>query len=380
VNADTSANPVHVGGVLGKGLDITITESVSAAVITGNGPGYNTSAGGVAGYIQHSTVSYSQASGAVTLGATWQTGSYDYWQVYAGGLVGYSGGTANGGSSITQSHATGAVSATAPYPYAGGLVGYNYGYITFTGSPAEYAKLLAAGGVTASVTSNGSRITRSYATGNAVAAATANGLPYAGGLAAYSSIPTTDRTPNIENCYARGTATVTTDSKYGWAGGLVGANAQGSVVSTSYATGNVYVTVGANDLPYEQPGVNPGAAGGGIAGVNYYVDETSGDIAALVTHSVALNDLISGTVTSGSTPYLLHRVVGDLGENNTGKLTNNEANRYMKVTPVWNQDIGPDGLDGVDVDAKPPQSVFVNLNWDFGGIWTMGADGYPALR
>jgi hypothetical protein len=364
-----------VGGVLGKGLDITITESVSAAVITGNGPGYNSSAGGVAGYIQHSTVSYSQASGAVTLGATWQTGSYDYWMIYTGGLVGYSGGTNSGGSSITQSHATGAVSATAPYPYAGGLVGYNYGYNTFSGSPAELQHFLTAGGVTA--TSNGGQIIRSYATGSVTAASTPNsdGLPYAGGLAGYSSIGASSGA-NIENCYARGDVTATTESQYGWAGGLLGSNAQDSIVSKSYATGDVYVSVGPDALVYPQPGINPGAAGGGIVGVNYFTSATS------IENCVALNYLIVGSAPN-RVPFLLQRIAGDLGASgNQGTLTDNFGSDSMTITPVWNQDIGLNQLDGASIVAQPPQTFYTTapLNWDFNDIWYLGPNGYPALR
>jgi hypothetical protein len=372
-----------VGGVLGKGLTVTIADNTSYAVVTGNGPGYNTSAGGIAGYIEQSTVIKSAAFGEVTLGAAWESGSYDYWMVYAGGLVGYSGGTKNGNSSITQSHAWGAVSANSPYPYAGGLVGYNYGYNDFSGTPAEYAKFVAAGGVT--VTYYGSQITRSYATGNVQATATANGLPYAGGLVGYSSIPTADtnaRAPNIENSYARGNVIATSEGKYAWAGGLIGANAQGSVVSNTYAIGAVNVKVGENDLPYSQPGINPGAAGGGIAGVNYYVDATSGN-PALIEFSVALNEQITGF--SGSTsiaPYLLQRVAGDLGENNTGTLNTNYGNKAMSILPEWLPDIGLDELDGESTIRQPPQTFFTTapLAWDFNTIWEMGTDGYPALR
>jgi hypothetical protein len=371
-----------VGGVLGKGLTVTIADNTSYAVVTGNGPGYNTSAGGIAGYIQQSTVIKSAAFGEVTLGAAWESGSYDYWQVYAGGLVGYSGGTASGGSSITQSRACGAVSANSPYPYAGGLVGYNYGYAVYTQDEwlLYYRGLLKDN---ATVTSNGSRITESYATGNVQATATANGLPYAGGLVGYSSIPTATKNPapNIENCYAKGNVIATSGGMYAWAGGLIGANAQGSIVSKTYAIGTVDVKVGENKLPYDQPGINPGAAGGGIAGVNYYVDETS-TLPPLVTLSVGLNTLIYGTSASPSVaPYLLHRVAGDLGQNNTGTLNDNYGNDSMSILPVWNKDIGLDGLDGASVAAQPDQSFYTSapMNWDFSNIWKMGADGYPDL-
>jgi hypothetical protein len=386
VDAQTTNNPVYVGGVLGNGLNVTITDNVSDATVSGNGPGYNTSAGGVAGYIVSSTVTDSSATGDVTLGATWVSTGSDAWQVYAGGLVGYAGGAQYSSSLVDHSHASGNVSAIAPYPYAGGLVGYLYGYNDFTSDEAalRYYRYHDTKGVT--VTYSGGKITRSYATGSVSAAATtgSGGLPYAGGLAAYSSIPTTDRSPNIENCYATGSVTATSDGQYAWGGGLLGSNAQGSIVATSYATGAVSVTTGVKPLPYGQPGINPGAAGGGIVGVNYYIDVSS-NRAPLVTHSVALNPIILGSSQDTSlSPYLLHRVAGDLGDPNQpyglGILDDNDANSAMIIAPVWNSDIGPDDLDGASVAAQPDQTLYTGLGWDFSGIWVMGANGYPALR
>jgi hypothetical protein len=359
VSAVSAQSPVFIGGVVGRGLAISIERNKSAAVVSGDGPNYNTSGGGVGGYLVHSTVTDSSASGGITLNATWDGGEYNLWQIYAGGLIGYSGGNLDGNSVITQSHATGNVTATSPYPYAGGLVGYNYGYSVFS-SPEARRQSYYDKSVTATTTYNGSVITNSYATGSATATSTlgSNGLPYAGGLAAYSSIPTASRDPNIEKSYATGNATVTTDSKYGWAGGLLGGNAQGSLVVNSYASGDVFVTVGSNELPYPQDGINPGAAGGGIVGVNYFTDVTSG-LTAVIQDSVAFNGHITGSAPTG-VPYLLHRVAGDLGDPAFGEgiLIDNDGRNGMDITPVWTPEIGPDLRDGA----------------------SFGTDGYPALR
>jgi hypothetical protein len=378
VSAISAYTPVYIGGVVGNGFIVTVTDSESAAVISGNGPGYNTSGGGVAGYLVQSSVDNSSASGNITLNGTWGGDEDSLWQIYAGGLVGYSGGTTDGNGTITSSGASGNVIANAPYPYAGGLVGYNYGFNDFTSAEARlnYYRYHDTKGVT--VTYNGGLITRSYATGNATANSTpgSNGLPYAGGLAGYSSIPTAKGSPNIENCYATGDATVTTNSKYGWAGGLLGANAQGSIVSKCYALGNVSVKVGSNELPFPQDGTNPGAAGGGIAGVNYYTDASSG-LDPIIEHSVALNALITGSAPYG-VPYLLHRVAGDLGTVafGQGELLDNSATSTMVISPEWDPEIGPDLRDGASIG--PGQAAFDG--WDFTNVWTKGADGYPALR
>jgi hypothetical protein len=37
-------------------------------------------------------------------------------------------------------------------------------------------------------------------------------------------------------------------------------------------------------------------------------------------------------------------------------------------------------IDGDDCAAKPAQSLYEGLGWDFVTVWKMGRDGYPALR
>ena len=171
--------------------------------------------------------------------------------VYAGGLVGY-----NDGGSITNSYATGNVSATSTATstsyysaYAGGLVGYNYrGSITnsyATGnvsatfnrtstSSSTFTDIYAyAGGL---VGSNSGSILNSYATGTVSATSTSTRYTaYAGGLVGVNS-------GSILNSYATGTvsATATSSSSYAYAGGLVGSNS--GDITNSYATGNVSAT------------------------------------------------------------------------------------------------------------------------------------------
>jgi hypothetical protein len=50
-------------------------------------------------------------------------------------------------------------------------------------------------------------------------------------------------------------------------------------------------------------------------------------------------------------------------------------------TPITPSDTGLNGKDGADCDAKPAQSVYEDLGWDFSEVWTMdGSTGYPVLR
>jgi hypothetical protein len=96
--------------------------------------------------------------------------------------------------------------------------------------------------------------------------------------------------------------------------------------------------------------------------------------------------IVGDSSDTSVSPYLLHRIAGDLGSQSQGfgigVLTNNYANDAMVISPTWNPDIALGGLDGDDTDPKPLQSFFtaVPLGWDFSTIWYMGANGYPALQ
>jgi hypothetical protein len=363
VNAASRNSTVFAGGAVGFAEDSTISASRNSGDIRADGPGYNTSAGGIAGYIEHTTVTYSSSGGAISANATGGAADWDdSWQIDAGGLVGYSGGNPNGKSLITNSHATGNVTSTGPFPYAGGLVGYNYGYSIFVPTPAS---------------GNGSIVSQSYATGNVTAISETQtsstgpygNIPYAGGLAGYNSMVGS----TIEDSYARGNVTATTPGTYSWAGGVVGGNANNAVVTRTYSTGDVVNRVG--DLDPLSPPYNgdvPGPASGGIAGFNYYTDET------VVSYSVALNSLID---TNNTDQDVVHRVVGHLGNTSgfTGTLNDNLAYDGMTVNNIVKPDPGTDRRDGGDTVAQPDQSVYAGLKWNFTDIWTIGNDGYPAL-
>jgi hypothetical protein len=361
VNTASINTPVYAGGVAGYGNNVTINDSVNSGSVTGIGPGYNTSAGGIAGYITASTVTNSSASGNIDLTAqSVEFGWDDSWQIYAGGLIGYEGGSSTTPSYVGYSHATGNVSAVAPFPYAGGLIGYLYGYSDYYDPPSR----------------NGSTLAKSYATGNVISKAQLdpNGvygdIPYAGGLVGYSSVVGSQ----ITDSYARGNATATTTGTYAWAGGLIGGNANNSVVTRIYATGDVYVNAGPLPPLYAPDYADAGPAGGGIAGFNYYSTSTS------VSYSVALNKLVQGN--QSTTQDVLHRVVGSLGNTAayTGVLNNNLANANMKVADNWQFDFGPNNRDGADTATQPPQKIYTDLGWNFSTVWTMGSDNYPVLR
>jgi hypothetical protein len=358
-SASGGSAPLYAGGVAGFADTVTIDGAQSSATIDGDGPGYNTSAGGVAGYILASTVRNSFASGSINLRSLGAAFSWDdSWQNYAGGLVGYAGGTDTASSLIEKSGASGAIYALAPFPYAGGLVGYVYGYNNFT-DPAK----------------NGSVIRQSYATGDVTSESQKdpNGvygdIPYAGGLVGYSSVAGS----RIVDSYARGNVAVLTNGTFAWAGGLIGGNANNSVILRVYATGGVKSSTGNLPPLYAPQYADEGPAAGGIAGFNYYSANTS------ISDSFALNSTVYGNQSAAQN--VVHRVAGSLGNTSgyIGLLDNNRANDGMAVGDNWTQEIGLDERDGANTAAKPAQSVFAAQGWTFGSVWDIGSDGYPVL-
>jgi hypothetical protein len=360
VTARSVTTVAYAGGVAGYAEGTNMYTSQNTGSVDSNGPGYNTSAGGIAGYIVASRVRDSSASGEIRATALSQTFDYDAsWQAYAGGLVGYVGGSEAAPSVVEHNYAAGAVTTYAPYPYAGGLVGYLYGYNDFS-NPAK----------------NGSAVRQSYATGPVIARVqtdTTNNIsdiPYAGGLVGYSSVVES----TIADSYATGSVLATTDGTYAWAGGIVGGNANDALVIRTYSTSNVTSTTGTLSPLYNPLYADAGPAAGGIAGFNYYTAKTT------VSYSVALNGTIYGNQSAAQD--VVHRVAGSLGDGSghNGTLIQNYARDDMSVQSNWTQHKGLNDLDGADTIPVPPQSLYYGLGWDFATVWNIGTSGYPFLR
>ena len=216
---------VFVGGVSGR-AEGNIDGCSAAVNLTVTDAEAETYAGGIAGYLSFN----GSSSSPLTLTASGTVNIVVAGSAYAGGLVGYN----YYNITITDSYATGNVTASGTYSYAGGLVGYSSN-ITITDS-------YATGNVAASGNNNVSHagglvgnssnitITDSYATGNVTASGN-NNVSHAGGLVGNSSNNIT-----ITNSYATGN--VTASGTYSYAGGLVGYSWSDSITD-SYATGNV---------------------------------------------------------------------------------------------------------------------------------------------
>jgi hypothetical protein len=336
----TTGAACYAGGVAGYGANGTVITncSTSGSVRVASG-GFQSGAGGVIGYVTGaaSEISRCSASGDITM-----TGLHQ--QEFAGGIAGYSGG----GARISKCRYTGgtvqSAGADSQYPYAGGISGYNYG---------------------------GAVIGECYSSGTVRAEGTL--IPYAGGIAGYTS----GGAATVKNSYSTMTVVAVSRGRTALAGGVTAATANMGKTSTCYAAGTVSVTVNGQGSAGDGAGIAAAANAGGISGSVYY------GTASTVEYCVALNPSVTGTDSSGGAVFNIHRVAG-AGTGGTGVWTDNYAWSGMTLsaggTPLTPADTGPNGRDGGDCAARPDQSVYAGLGWDFAAVWEMGSGGCPVLR
>jgi hypothetical protein len=240
VNATITTTGTYVGGLVGNAINLAITGSTTTSSQPISGTNY---LGGLVGQATTSST-ITQSSSDISISG----------QSYLGGLVGSMTGVSSAYGSISNSYATGNITATAGL-YVGGLGG-NLLYTS---------------------------ITDSYATGDVTATAGADAR--IGGLAGYVTYGPTNRT------FASGNVSVTTSSGTSSVGGLIGINYR-APVSESYASGNVSCTGTLTDQRI-----------GGLIGYNYHAAATLNDVYAL------------GNVSSAATSVYLGGLVGYLYNN-----------------------------------------------------------------
>ena len=231
-----------VGGLVGTNTVDTAT-SASSNIANSYASGYvsNTSSNYAGGLIGNNATATSSNSAYIS--NSYATGQVSSGGDSVGGLVGFNLG--NGDSRIVQSYATGSVTSTSALGNnVGGLVGSNSGGAT--NSNVSISQSYATGAVSAAKTVGGlvgnvsagsgsANIDQSYATSN-VQQTAASGV--AGGLVGQVALPGTGGFVQISNSFAYGSVTGTSIS---YLGGLVGkfeAAAKGGI-QNSYAVGSV---------------------------------------------------------------------------------------------------------------------------------------------
>jgi hypothetical protein len=335
---------------------------------------------------------------------------------YVGGLAGAANGT-----TIRDCRIAGKISgyADAGRPAVGGAVGdlsswpsalvrvgvsatveaficreNNTGYASYTNS--VYAGGLAGLAYRGSITecfSTGAVTSVSYATGGI------NGV-YAGGIAGKIST-----NQEIKDCDSLGDITATGNLGSPISpGGIVGEMVN-STIERSYSAGAI--TAEARGVA-GYGGVQSRLHAGGIAGVidGMPLDtQYWGTGPNKIEGCAALNSEISWK--GFTVDNVIVRRIANFSKNASGPagnreyieerypennhLTNNIGYADMVIdyqpnaaqlakTPEITLIKGPNEKDGEDCDAKPAQSVYAALGWNFGAVWKMGGNGYPELN
>jgi filamentous hemagglutinin family protein len=259
-NENVTDNGQIAGGLVGSNLGF-IGNSSSSGTITDIG-GTNVMLGGVAGYNDGSisgsssvdTVSLTGSSGGIDyvgglIGENDSLGSID--QSSAGGSVSFQPSTGEGIAgglvglnygAISTGDATGNVSDNTPMAlsYLGGLVGEN-GVEAHSGQIASISDSIATGTVTASagyptigglVGANDGEISGSDATGAVTDASSNDSVQFVGGL-----IGDSDSNSSVFGCYSTGAVTNSSIANGVEIGGLIGSSS--GLVDDSYSTGSL---------------------------------------------------------------------------------------------------------------------------------------------
>ncbi|MDR1932061.1 MAG: hypothetical protein LBQ57_04460 [Spirochaetales bacterium] len=246
-------------------------------------------------------------------------------------------------------------------------------------------------GALAGYAAYGGEVSQCGSSVNVKVTATAMGF-YVGGL--LGAIDGED--VSLSESFASGNVTTTGCEKIG---GLAGANLKGEI-SDSYATGNVNISysgsayevgvgglIGQSDAgiitkSYSRgtvSGTNTGGKGafiGGISGENWM----QSGVRVAISNCAALNGSLTHT---GGGSVTINRIAPNTnadGYSNAVTFSSNIANSAMTVTGGTFTEKTASGRDGADADAKPAQSVFEGLGWDFTNTWEIGGDGYPVLQ
>jgi hypothetical protein len=400
-NTESPKRPVHVGGIAGALIASEIKDSLVNADIRGSGRASNGAynyVGGVAGMFDRNQVSRGMNPKPLTgpftgasitrcrftgnvAGAAEGAGS----NVFAGGIAGGScyGMKTYYSGKIEDCSAAGTVSARggAYWSWAGGIAG------TICGDGYDDPDTAPAGDSATGPT----RIVRSFAAGTITAAGPPGAYPYAGGIVGnnyYGGL--------VSQCWFDGEAAAEGTGINDYTGGIAGYNAKqyyghGSRIEDCWSAGTVEGNLNAGGIvgqnqaaaltercystalvsiraAQDAPGGQPLRGAGGIAGYNA---ETDGRDAGTVRNCVALNPQVS----SGGLE-LLARVAGNGGGPCPGNLARADMELILNGSPVTR---GGGDREGADCAALPDQRVYQDLGWDFAARWKMGGHGYPVL-
>ncbi|WP_082807065.1 YDG domain-containing protein [Collimonas pratensis] len=370
-NSGAGFTPIGTGSTLFSGTFDGLGHTISGLAVT---PGASGTGRGLFGESSGVIRNVGLVGGSVAV-----TGSN-----YTGQLAGFNSGA------ISNSYATGSVSASGPTTSVGGLVGWNQGGTISrsyaTGTVNGGAASISVGGLLGGL--QGGTVSDSYATGNVTGASSSVGglVGYAYGAPGITSL--------IINSHATGSV-----SGASYVGGLLGSNYgfTGSArVSNSYATGSVSGTSAVGGLV----GHNYGAvASGGAPAGNPVIDNSyatgsvTGTAGASFVGGLVGNNTggggLGGTVTNSFSTGSVSAGAGSISVG--GLIGNNSGGAGIVTGSFWDKTSSgqatSDGGTGMTTANMQNQANFTssttangNLNpaWDFSGTWIMSG-GYPLL-
>jgi hypothetical protein len=410
-NDNTAAprRPVYVGGITGALIASELRDSSNAADIYAFGTAYSGAynyAGGLVGIFDRNAVIWgmnptviegepfvgSSILNCSNTGNVMGETSGSRTNVFAGGIAGGScyGFKTYYSGRIEDCWSTGNVRAEGAdyWSWAGGIAG------TICGDGDGYDNLAKAS-EDSSVTGP-TRIVRCYARGDITINGASGSWPYAGGVVGYNYYGAV-----VSQSSFTGTVSAEGENIYDYTGGIAGYNSQSnghpSIIEDCWSSGSVSGRINAGGVVgqnqvyaitrrcYSKADLTVraknGAKGnlsqqgaGGIAGYN----------AGTIGNCAALNPSIS-SIGGFSRVY---RVTGDAP---AGILQGNAAFSGMAITitpdpsppdppEVREPNPGADAKDGENCAEKPAQDFYITLGWDFSTVWKMGGEGYPVLQ
>jgi len=326
----------YAGGLIGYTNYVVVT--IENSYTTGNitAPGYSsaTYAGGLIGYNNGGvTVKNSYVTGDVTAPATATLVSS-----YAGGLIGHSIGSS--GVAVENCYVAGNIIATGYNVYVGGLIGYSRGQGLFYNYQVVVENSYTTGNVTLIADNNGcaggligySRsdviVTNSCTTGNMVAtvryATAVGGL--VGEIGWTDSWGDYDGTAIIENSYTTGNITASGSGNV-FTGGLIGYIVDSPTVKNSYTTGNITATASSSVyvgglISYSDRGVvtvensyatgNIAARASGSSRVGGFIGYSNGGV--IMKNCYTTCDVVAVTNSATNSVYV-GGLIGDIGSN-----------------------------------------------------------------
>jgi filamentous hemagglutinin family protein len=326
------------GGLLGGGGPVNITSSYHIGNVTGydiitayeNGgiPDGTTAdiLGGLAGYVSQATVSYSFADGDVHSG-----GEFGGDNAYAGGLIGWASEAA-----ISNDWANSNV--TSEYGGGGGLVG-----------------TLESGSTVTSGWNSTTSISDSYATGTVTAETAGISGGSAGGLVGIVTGST--GTITISGSHSSDTVTGSTVSYHGnAAGGLIGVDSANTIISDSYATGDVSCgECSSGGLV----GINEGTIANSYAsGDVLSASDSAGGLVGVNEGAITDSSAIDGTVSAGT--------AGGLVGLNEGSISYSTSSDNVIATDHWEGTYSGDAYEA---------GGLVGVNWPTGTVDHSSASG-----